>query len=261
MLIGVALQGLGFLCASFANRLWHLYICQGMLTGIGMGFIFIPSYALLPQWFLKKRSLANGISAAGSGTGGLIFTFLIEGVIQKMGIAWAFRLTAIITTVVNTIATLTIRHRNGVVKPTQRGFDTSLLKRVEVLLLLLWSFLTILGYVILLWSLPNYARDIGLSSTQASLIGAMLHIGTIIGRPVLGVMSDRFGRILVAETLTFACGFFTFALWLPTNNFAATAAFSLIVGLILGVYWVVSLFPKPRVYPAHAKRMLTCHMG
>lgn len=34
-----------------------------------------------------------------------------------------------------------------------------------------------LGYIVLLFSLPNYARSIGLSAHQGSVIGAVLNLG------------------------------------------------------------------------------------
>ena len=70
MCIGVVFQCGGFISASFATNVWHLHISQGVLVGCGVGFLYIPALPILSQWFLKKRSLANGISAAGSGVGG-----------------------------------------------------------------------------------------------------------------------------------------------------------------------------------------------
>ena len=78
MLIGVGLQTDGFITASFATRIWHLYLTQGVLVGLGVGFTYIPSIAVLSQWFRRRRSLANGISAAGSGIGGLLFSFMVR---------------------------------------------------------------------------------------------------------------------------------------------------------------------------------------
>jgi hypothetical protein len=34
-----------------------------------------------------------------------------------------------------------------------------------------------LGYVVLLFSLPNYARSVGLTAQQGSVIGAILNLG------------------------------------------------------------------------------------
>lgn len=48
---------------------------------------------------------------------------------------------------------------------------------MEFLLMLGWGFFSMLGYIVLLFSLPNYARSIGLSAQQGSVIGALLNLG------------------------------------------------------------------------------------
>jgi len=82
MYIGVLLMTAGYVAASFAKRIWHLYLTQGVLVGLGVGFIFIPSVAVTSQWFDKKRSIANGINSAGSGIGGIIFSFATQAMIE-----------------------------------------------------------------------------------------------------------------------------------------------------------------------------------
>lgn len=56
--------------------------------------------------------------------------------------------------------------------------------------------------MILLDSLSNYAVSIGLSQYQASIITALLNLGTAVGRPGVGFASDRLGRIMIAGSLT-----------------------------------------------------------
>jgi MFS family permease len=65
MLIGIALQTAGFISASIAYRIWYLYLSQGLLIGLGLGFIFVPCTPIVSQWFSKKRTLATGIGSAG----------------------------------------------------------------------------------------------------------------------------------------------------------------------------------------------------
>lgn len=53
MLMGAAFQSGGYACASLANRIWRVYLSQGILTGLGFGFGFICllSTATLSRWF------------------------------------------------------------------------------------------------------------------------------------------------------------------------------------------------------------------
>lgn len=241
MLLGLGFLATGYVSASFSKRIWQLYLSQGILVGFGVGLIYIPSIAIVSQWFDKKRSLANGISAAGSGIGGLIFSFMDGTVIQKISHAWALRLTAILSCSVLFIATMLIRNRNDAIRPSQRGFDIELLRRLDVLLLLSWAFISMLGYIALLFSLPDYARSMGLSDAQATTVNAILNLGTAVGRPLIGVISDNFGRIEVAGLLTCACGISCFAIWLPATSYGVLILFACVSGAIFGAFWAVSL--------------------
>lgn len=58
--IGAILAPLGMVLASFATSLWHIYLSQGLLFGIGSGLCFAASIALPAQYFTKNRSLATG---------------------------------------------------------------------------------------------------------------------------------------------------------------------------------------------------------
>ncbi|KAI9879093.1 MAG: hypothetical protein M1830_009612 [Pleopsidium flavum] len=239
MAIGVLIQTAGFVSASFAWRVWQLYLSQGLLIGLGLGFIYVPSIAILSQWFSKKRSLVNGISSAGSGIGGLIFSFAIEAMIRNISLAWSFRIIAVITGIMNLTATMLIRNRNSVIRPPQLGFDTKLIRRPEVLLLLFWGFTSMLGYITLLYSLPDYASSVGLTKSQAASLAAYLNLGTAIGRPLIGVASDRFGRMEVAGLLTLFCGVTCFAIWIPATSYGVIVFFAVLNGGILGVFWMV----------------------
>jgi MFS family permease len=241
LLTGSLLQCIGYVTASLATKIWHLYLSQGLLVGCGIGFIIIPSMAILSQWFSRKRSVVNGISSAGSGVGGVIFTWGTAAMIQSLGLAWSLRTTGLLTLAANVIATLFIRDRNQDIKPTQLAFDVTLLRKYKVVLLLLWAFVSMFGYITLLFSLSDFATSIHLSRNQATNIVGFLNLGTAVGRPVIGILSDRFSRINVAALLTLICGLSCFALWLPATSFGLTVLFAFICGAILGVFWMVSV--------------------
>ncbi|KIW75119.1 hypothetical protein Z517_11891 [Fonsecaea pedrosoi CBS 271.37] len=238
MLAGGVMFGGGFIAASFATQIWHLYLSQGALVGLGVGFVYVPSIAVLSQWFARRRSLANGISAAGSGIGGLMFSFAIGAMIEHLGIGWALRITGIIALLANLVAAVFIRDRNSVIRPKQHPFDLDLVSRIDVLLLLSWAFLSMLGYIALLYSLSDFSLSIGLSRQQATQVTAFLNMGTALGRPCIGVASDRFGRFGVATSLTLICGLACLVIWIPATSFGVTVFFGILSGAILGVFWM-----------------------
>ncbi|KAF2751684.1 MFS general substrate transporter [Sporormia fimetaria CBS 119925] len=238
MLCGTTLQCAGYISGSFATRIWQLHLSQGVLIGAGIGCLFIPSLPVLSQWFVRRRSLANGISGAGSGIGGAAFAWGSEAIIQRFSIGWALRITGLIALVAQLGAIAVIRDRNHVIRPPQLGFDLTLLRRYEVILLLAWAFTSMLGYAVLLFSFSDFALSIGLSRAQATDMIGLLNLGTAVGRPIIGVLSDRWSRIDTAGALTLLCGVSCFAFWVPSTSYGLTAFFVILGGAIFGVFWM-----------------------
>ncbi|KAL1956003.1 hypothetical protein VTO42DRAFT_7903 [Malbranchea cinnamomea] len=235
--VGVVLQTLSFIGASFASKSWQLFLSQGVCFGFGMGFIFIASVSILPQWFLHKRSVANSLAAAGSGLGGLAYSLGTGAMIPNLGLGWTFRVLGLVTFAVNLVASNLMRDRNKAVGSRYRAFHFPLLKRPEFLLLQAWGILSLLGYVVLLFSMPNFARTIGLSQKQGSIVGALLNLGQGLGRPVVGLISDRYGRINMGAFFSFLCGVFCISVWIPAMNMGVTCFFAIIVGTVAGTFW------------------------
>lgn len=239
LLIGVALETISFIAASFASRIWHLFLTQGICFGWGMGFLFVGSVGISAQWFTTRRSLANGIAAAGSGIGGLMYSLGTQAMIKNIGLPWAFRTLAAIAFVVNTICALLIRDRNKQIGSSQLSFDYTLFTKPQFLGLMVFGFLSMLAYVVLLFSLPNYAHTIGLTSTQGSIVGAILNLGQAMGRPWIGYYSDAFGRLNMAATMTLLAGLFSLVIWVFATSFGVLIFFAIIGGSVAGTFWAV----------------------
>lgn len=231
---------LSFIGASFAKLKWHLFLSQGVCFGLGMGFLFVGSVGITPQWFLRRRSVANGITAAGSGLGGLTYSLAAGSLIPRIGLSWTFRILGIICFCVNLICANLLRDRNKEVGSRHKAFHLPLMKRPQFLLFQAWGVLSILGYVILLFSIANFALSVGLSATQGSTVSALLNLGQALGRPVVGMVSDRFGRINVSAFLTFTCGVFCLVIWIFARSMGVLCFFAILVGTVAGTMWATA---------------------
>lgn len=235
--IGIFLQTLALVGASFTKEIWQLILSQGFCFGWGMGFLFIGSVAIIPQWFSTRRSLASGTAAGGSGIGAMIYALSANVMITSIGVEWTFRVLAIVSFSVNTVCMILIRDRNKEIAPSQKAFDYRLLKKVEFLFLLGWGYFSLLGYIILLFSLPSFGRALGLTSMQAAILAALFNLGQAVGRSVLGLISDRLGRIDTSMYATALAAVFIFTIWMPANGYGVSIFFSLIAGIVAGVFW------------------------
>jgi MFS family permease len=238
MLAGVVLEAASLISAGWATKVWHLFLSQGVAYGVGMGFLFVASVPIVPQWFTTRRSLANGFSTCGSGLGGLIYSFATGAMIENLGLEWAFRILGIVAFVVNTVCVLLIKDRNKIIGTTQLAFDLSLFRRPEYVLLLGYGCFSMLAYVVLIFSLANYANEIGLDASQAALISAFLNLGQGVGRPLIGYFSDRTGRINMAAFMTFLAAVFTLVIWINAKTYGVLILYAIIGGAVGGTFWV-----------------------
>jgi hypothetical protein len=213
------------------------------LVGLVVGFTYIPSIAILSQWFHGCRSLVNGVSAAGSGIGRLVFSFIVRAATSNISLAWALHITGLVSGSMNILAKIVIRSRNHIIQPKQHPFDRNLIRHYDVILVLAWAFVSMLGYVTLLFSMSNCASSIDLDESQAATITVLLNLDTALGRPFIRVISDHFSRIECAGSLTLLCAVTVFAIWIPAISYGVTIFFVIINGAILGVFWVVSYLP------------------
>ncbi|KAI2616562.1 MFS general substrate transporter [Hypoxylon sp. NC1633] len=229
---------IGFIGSSFATELWHLILSQGVSFGLGMGLSFVASAVVPPQWFVKRRSFANAIGASGSGFGGLCYSLATNAMISNIGLPWTFRILAIISFVANSVASFLIRDRNKAIGSVHVAFNWKLFKRVQFLLFQGWVFLSLAGYIILVFSIVDYCQSVGLSPSQASLVGALFNLAQGFGRPIIGLSSDSIGRLNVANLSTLFCGLLCFFFWIfGAKSMATCIIFALLSGSVAGVVW------------------------
>ncbi|KAI8629122.1 major facilitator superfamily transporter [Xylariaceae sp. FL1651] len=236
--LGVIFEVIGFIGSSFASELWHIILSQGVSFGFGMGLCFVASAAVPPQWFQRRRSFANGVTAAGSGFGGLLYSLAANAMIERYGLAWTFRALAVICLVVNGVASFFIRDRNAAVGSVHVAFHWALFRRPSFVAFQLWLVLSLIGYTILVFSIVAYAQAVGLSASQASLVGALFNLAQGIGRPAIGLSSDAVGRLNIANLCTLWCGVLCLFVWtFGTTTLAGCVVFALLSGAVAGVMW------------------------
>ncbi|KAI0459753.1 major facilitator superfamily domain-containing protein [Xylaria acuta] len=236
--IGAIFEVIAFIGSSFATELWHIILSQGVCFGLGLGLSFVTSAPVPAQWFKKRRSLANGFVASGSGFGGLIYSLATNAMIQNIGLPWTFRTLAIICFVVNGIASFFIRDRNRALGSVHVAFNWKLFKRPSFIMFQLWMTLSLIGYVILVFSIVAYCQSVGLTPSQASLVGALFNLAQGIGRPAIGLSSDAVGRLNIANLSSLWCGILCLFVWtFGTRTLAGCIVFALLSGSVAGTMW------------------------
>ena len=88
----------GFLCtlslglSSLAQNILHLYLTYSVLFGLGTGFVFSASLVIISKYFKVRRSLALGIVMLGQGGGVLIWSPLLQKMVDELGWRTTYRI-------------------------------------------------------------------------------------------------------------------------------------------------------------------------
>lgn len=235
--LGNICQTASLILASFSTKLWQLYLTQGLLQGIGIGLIALPNTTLIPQFFKKKRFFGSGIATAGSGLGGIIMTLAMQRIMQTKGVAWALRSQAIITCVVISIVTFLLQDRSKHHKVQFNIIDVQVLKSPAIWITFFYVMTIMFGYGICLYTLVNFTTSLGYSAHQGSIVSAMVLLGVIIGRPIVGYLCDRMGAANVTCIAYGLSCVFSFAIWVPARNYATCIVFALLTGAAMGTMY------------------------
>lgn len=239
--LGIFFQGAALLLAAFSKKLWQIYLTQGLLISFGLAFLFIPAMTLMPQWFRKKRSVVTGIGTAGSGLGGIVFNLGMQRIVEAKSVKWALIAQCIICSSLSSLALALTRTRRSAVfrtsKPVIRIIDKKVFSKVGTWLLCGWVSFTMLGYVILLYSLSAFTTSLGYSAKQGSVVSCMVSVGFLIGRPTVGHLADLYGPITLGVIVHLIVAIFAWAMWIPCTNLATAIAFAILVGSLMGSIW------------------------
>jgi MFS family permease len=120
MLIGEMLIVAGLLLISVVQEIWHLYLIYGVLVGFARACAsYMAMTGIVNNWFVRRRSLAMGISIAGSGIGTVTMAPLSRYLIGTVGWRESWMVMAAVAFVFALVPTLILARE----KPEDMGLQ------------------------------------------------------------------------------------------------------------------------------------------
>ncbi|KAF9965956.1 hypothetical protein BGZ70_003711 [Mortierella alpina] len=256
---GTIVMTVSLVLASFSTQLWHLYLTQGILFGIGASLAYYPSIAVPSHYFTKKRGLATGLAVSGVGVGGLVLAPLTHMLIDRFDIFWTLRILAALCLVVCGVASLLIVERKEhadfdsavpAPKPSiEKSEDLDPLATEQSAVPEKQPFLEALKVFkdarFLSLSLAELAASVGflipLYYMQSALILGLSNGASFAGRILLGLASDYVSNARVLLFCSWATAFSVLVLWTVSRSFGMMLLTGLMYGFFAGGY--VSLVP------------------
>jgi MFS family permease len=223
-------------------------LVQGVLMGIIMGFIQIPAFAAVSQYFDKKRAAALGVAVSGSSIGGIVIPIALSNMLNgsSLGFGWSVRVIGFLIIPFIAFACLTIKAR--LPSRTTTFWIPGAYKEVRFILLILSMFFMFLGMFTPLFFIPTYAVRRGMNPTLTGYLLAIINAASTFGRIIPGVLADKYGRLNMFALGGLVTGIAIFCMNSATTN-ASLIVYSIVFGfasgtIISGASAVISLCPK-----------------
>lgn len=84
-MVGGFISGCGFVLAAFSNSIIEMYLTFGVIAGLGLGLCYVTAVVSIAFWFDKKRTLATGLGACGTGIGTFVYSPMTTYFIKTYG--------------------------------------------------------------------------------------------------------------------------------------------------------------------------------
>ena len=208
---GGLLVSTGFFFSAYTSSLDYLYVCFGVLGGVGNGFGYATPIPVMAKWFPDRRGLAVGLAVAGYGGGSAIFGPLANlQLIPAYGWRTTFMILGGIFLVMTVFGAFLLRNPVAGYRPAgwapapaaKAAATTYEFKPGEVLRTPTFYFMwiayalgTSAGLMVISQLVP-FARSRGIPSDALAVMGLFVGaIGNASGRILSGWMSDAIGRL------------------------------------------------------------------
>ena len=206
---GALFLGGALAAMAMVSQLWQPYLFYGVIAALGMGTAYVPCNSTVVRWFARRRGLAVGLASSGGSLGTFVLPPLTQLAVTNLGWRGAYLvLGATVFAVLTATAPLLRRdpesmglHPDGdAIRPpaVRVGADglrlgDAMRTRTFWLLAAVFAATWIPVFIPLVHLVP-FARDLGHAPLVAATAVSVLGAGAVLGRLVMGTLSDRLGR-------------------------------------------------------------------
>ncbi|KAK5816037.1 major facilitator superfamily domain-containing protein [Linnemannia elongata] len=242
--IGSLIMTTALCLASFSTKLWHLYLSQGILFGIGASLVYFSAIAAPTHWFEKKRGLAMGIAASGSGLGGFFLAPLTQFLIDRFEVRWTLRALGVYSLVICGGASLLLFERDKSDREQRRNEEKQYRKEtgqkfilpeytkgLPFATLVVFQFVLSMSYLTPIYFMELYSTHIGISKQMGAVINGWFNGASFVARIVSGLLAD----LVAADILLLICSWSStlaiLVLWTFSKSFPMYLFFAIVYGI------------------------------
>ncbi|KAI0042845.1 MFS general substrate transporter [Auriscalpium vulgare] len=256
MVGGLVVCVFSLLISSFATKVWHLVVLQGVVYGTASGCLYMPAIFWLPEWFDARRSFASAFIFSGGGLGGTTFPLAANYLLERVGFRWTIRINALIVAIFGGVAIIGVKPRLPIPPVSSRkttpAADLSFLKSPVFISVGITIFLQGLAYFPVAIYIPTYTVALGHSSLSGALVLAVFNMATVVGQIICGFYCSDYGPYthVMLFSAILSC-VMAYALWGFAHSLALVFVFVVMFGMISGGF---SAIWTPAAAEVHASQ-------
>lgn len=223
LIISAILSGVGFVFTSFlsGSSISMLYLCYGIICGLGIGIAYNNIISTVNQWFLDKKGFSSGVLLMGYGASSLIIGSIAAKTIANANFGWrnTYLSIGIALFIVLFACAMILKTRVfDNYKKTDSSSDSLNVKDYTLVEMLksisFWKALVVITFLAACGNtVISIAKDIslasGLTETLAITMVGILSVCNGLGRIICGLIFDKFGcrkTMIYADVLTIIAG-------------------------------------------------------
>lgn len=243
--LGGALVGMGWFLASFAKEPLILFLCYGVIAGIGTGLSYMPSISSGIKWFPDKKGLVTGIIVFGFGFGTAFLSPVMTKFTHMHGWRTTMALCGIVFGFVITAAAQFLKTPPvcGASKGPRELYEDAFspnetLRTCSFRIMFLTYLVSMVAGMMTIGHLVAFITDKNFSAMQGALALVLLSIFNGVGRIVCGYASDIWGGKRMLVLLSAVIGSVMLVLY-HAPSLAAIYVLSAVIGLSFGGFLAV----------------------
>ncbi|KAL2827942.1 putative MFS monocarboxylate transporter [Aspergillus cavernicola] len=250
---------LSIMITSVCKEYYQFLLGQGVLGGLGSGFLFTPAVSVISHHFFHRRGLAIGVCTAGSSIGGLLFPIVLKQALysQRLGFGWGVRIVGFAILGFMAVACVLVKER----LPPRRGklflprafVEPAYTTLIAAIFFSFWG-LWIPYFFIVSFAIEKAHMDSDLAFYTLSIINA----GSFFGRIIPGFLADKFGRLNMLVCV-YATNSILLLCWVRVTTSAGVLVWVTFFGFTSGA--IISLYPASVAQVTPTPQEIGTYMG
>ncbi len=213
----VGMAGTGFFISQ--KSVVGIFICYGVIMGIGLGTGYLSPVKTLMLWFSEQKGLATGLAIAGFGLAKVIASPVMQFLQGKVGLVKMFYILAVVYFIMMFVGHLLLAKPEGWVEPQEKDTTkvTSILKNRTFIGIWIMFYINITCGLALISQEKSIAKAIGLAA-YVGIISSCTAIFNAGGRLGLSALGDKMKDRNTIYKIIFICSIAITGLALVTQS-------------------------------------------